>query len=119
MMSNEEKYPEGWARLVLMVNPETEEIHIIGGDREPGEGDTGYLGAGVINRLTSLRYIKGSIPQINVSSIDDFTRRHVQVLDELEQIRARRNDGLRIIEEKREEIYELKKRIAELEGSKK
>lgn len=29
-----ESYPKGWVKLVLMINPETNEIHCVGGDRE-------------------------------------------------------------------------------------
>jgi len=43
-----EGYPKGWINANLMINPETKEIHCIGGDREPGEGDTAYIGFDLI-----------------------------------------------------------------------
>jgi hypothetical protein len=49
-MSSHEGYPEGWVRVVLMINPETAEIHAIGGDREEGEGDTPYIGYEILKR---------------------------------------------------------------------
>ena len=39
-----EGYPADWARVVLMVSPDGNQFHAIGGDREPGEGDTAYIG---------------------------------------------------------------------------
>jgi hypothetical protein len=45
---SEEGYPSDWARVVLMVSPKGE-MHAIGGDREPGEGDTPYIGLERIN----------------------------------------------------------------------
>jgi hypothetical protein len=47
---NDESYPENWVKLNLMVNTDTGEFHIVGGDREPCRHgyppccDTGYLG---------------------------------------------------------------------------
>ena len=42
---NNEGYPDNWVKTVLMVNPETKEIHAIGGDREKGAyGDGKYIG---------------------------------------------------------------------------
>jgi len=38
-----EQYPKNWASLNLMVNTDTGEHHVVGGDRFPGEGDTGYI----------------------------------------------------------------------------
>jgi hypothetical protein len=43
-VSRHEGYPPGWVRVVLMVSPDGKEILAIGGDREPGEGDTNYIG---------------------------------------------------------------------------
>ncbi len=48
---NEESYPTGWVKTTLMINPETNEIHAIGGDREEGEGDTKYIGYEIIKKL--------------------------------------------------------------------
>jgi len=39
-----EGYPAGWARVVLMVSPDGSEANAVGGDREPGDGDTAYIG---------------------------------------------------------------------------
>ena len=46
-----EKYPDGWIKLVLMINPETNEIHCIGGDREEGEGDMPYTGYAILKKM--------------------------------------------------------------------
>ncbi len=43
-----EGYPDNWINVNLMINPETKEIHAIGGDREPGKGDTPYIGLELI-----------------------------------------------------------------------
>lgn len=40
-------------------------------------------------------------------ALDTMVKRHAEVLDELEQTKARRNDAMRIIEEKRVRIQEL------------
>lgn len=32
---NSESYPDNWVNINLMINPDTGEIHVIGGDREP------------------------------------------------------------------------------------
>jgi len=51
-MTNEgEVYPQNWVNVNLMINPETNEIHVIGGDREIGEGDTPYIGYEIIKKL--------------------------------------------------------------------
>lgn len=39
-----EGYPEGWAKVTLMVSPDGNSIHAVAGDREPGIGDTDYTG---------------------------------------------------------------------------
>lgn len=39
-----ESHPNDWVRVVLMVSPDAKEFHAVGGDREPGEGDTPYIG---------------------------------------------------------------------------
>ena len=41
--------PSAWARVTLMVYA-TGEMHAIGGDREPGEGDRPYIGLERIKR---------------------------------------------------------------------
>ena len=46
-----ESYSKQWVKADLMVNTQTNEIHAVGGDREPGEGDTPYIGYEVIKRL--------------------------------------------------------------------
>ena len=46
-----EKYPEGFVSLNLMINPKTKEIHIVGGDREEGEGDQPYVGMKVLKSM--------------------------------------------------------------------
>ena len=46
-----EKYPDGWVRLELMIDPETKAIHIISGDREEGEGDQPYIGMKVLKSM--------------------------------------------------------------------
>jgi NTP pyrophosphatase (non-canonical NTP hydrolase) len=48
---SEESYPTGWVKATLMINPKTNEIHAIGGDREEGEGDTKYIGFEIIKKL--------------------------------------------------------------------
>ncbi len=47
----EESYPDGWVKLNLTINPETKEMHVLGGDREPGEGDTEYIGFEIIKKM--------------------------------------------------------------------
>lgn len=44
LVTQHEGYPEGWVRVTLMVAPNGKEMHAIGGDREPGKGDTPYIG---------------------------------------------------------------------------
>ena len=39
-----EGYSKGWARAVLMVSPDGQTIHCVGGDRVPGDGDRPYIG---------------------------------------------------------------------------
>ena len=46
-----EAYPNDWVRLSLMVGP-SGEMHAIGGDRVPGDGDTPYVG---LERLKAAR----------------------------------------------------------------
>lgn len=46
-----EKYPEGFVSLNLMINPITGEIHVVGGDREEGEGDQPYIGMKFLKSL--------------------------------------------------------------------
>jgi hypothetical protein len=46
--------------------------------------------------------------------INEFVKGYFDVLRELEFARERRADALRIIEEKREEVYDLKRRVDEL-----
>lgn len=47
-----ETYPENWAKVTLMVSPDAKEIHAIGGDRVPGDGDMPYLGfERILNRI--------------------------------------------------------------------
>lgn len=46
-----ESYPKNWVNINLMINPETNEIHAIGGNREEGEGDTKYIGYEIIKKL--------------------------------------------------------------------
>ena len=46
-----EGYPDNWINVNLMINPETKEIHAISGDREPGEGDTPYIGLELIKEF--------------------------------------------------------------------
>jgi hypothetical protein len=50
-MSKDEQYPKGWVNVNLMINPKTNEIHAVGGDREPGKGDTPYIGLEIIKKL--------------------------------------------------------------------
>ncbi len=47
----ERKYSKPWVKLNLMVNPDTNEIHVASGDKEPGEGDQPYAGMKVLDRL--------------------------------------------------------------------
>ena len=44
-MSNQESYGKGWLKLNLMVNPDTEEIHFVGGDLVEGDGDRPFKAA--------------------------------------------------------------------------
>ena len=46
-----------------------------------------------------------------VEAIDTLTVRHAEVLKELETIRERRNDAVRLVEEKRLRIQELEKQL--------
>lgn len=46
-----EGYPSSWINANLMINPETNEIHAIGGDRETGDGDQLYIGYEIIKKL--------------------------------------------------------------------
>lgn len=46
-----ESYPVKWININLMINSETNEINVIGGDREEGEGDTKYIGYEIIKKL--------------------------------------------------------------------
>ena len=39
-----EGYPKDWVKLTVMISPDGKDIHAIGGDREPGEGDTAFIG---------------------------------------------------------------------------
>jgi len=41
---NNEGYGPSWIKLSLMINEDTKEIHVIGGDQEPGQGDMPYIG---------------------------------------------------------------------------
>lgn len=50
-MSQHEAYPSNWINLNLMINKDTLEYHIIGGDRDPGEGDRHYVGADLLLRM--------------------------------------------------------------------
>lgn len=45
-----EKYPENWVSLNLMVNKDNGEFHVVSGDKLPGEGDTPYIGLEVLNK---------------------------------------------------------------------
>ena len=47
--------------------------------------------------------------------LDRFVRRYFEVLRELEFVKDRRSEALDVAEQRREEIYELKKKIKELE----
>lgn len=53
-----EGYPDNWINVNLMINPETKEIHAIGGDREPGKGDTPYIGLELLIDAFSIIYDK-------------------------------------------------------------
>jgi len=44
MSDNNEVYPKEWIKLSLAINISTLEVHVLSGDRYPGEGDTGYIG---------------------------------------------------------------------------
>lgn len=46
-----EKYPDNWVRINLIINPETKEIHCIGGDQEEGEGDQPYTGLEILKKM--------------------------------------------------------------------
>jgi len=47
--------------------------------------------------------------------LDGLCQRVSDLTNELDQVRARRADAIRIIEEKRKEIHDLKERVAQLE----
>lgn len=49
--SNDEVYPKNWVNLNLMINPGTNEMHAIGGDRESGTGDTPFKGFEILNKM--------------------------------------------------------------------
>jgi hypothetical protein len=55
-----ENYIPGWVRLELMVSPEGE-MHAIGGERGPGEGDTPYIGLERIKSATPSAGAGGSV----------------------------------------------------------
>lgn len=112
-MANEESYGEGWVHLNLMVNPETDEIHIVGGDREPGEGDTPYKGAPALERLKAVQTVLNLSGKVG-DWIDGLARRLVETLDELEQLQERRKDAMRIIEKKRKTIVAYRVAIEEI-----
>jgi len=44
-----EGYPSSWKKVTLMVSP-TGELHAIGGDRAPGDGDTEFYGLTLLQR---------------------------------------------------------------------
>jgi len=50
--------------------------------------------------------------------MDDFARRHAELLHENEQLRERRNEALRTVEAHRDTIYKLLKEIRRLEDEK-
>lgn len=62
-MNNDETYPKDFATVTLKVSPDGQTIYAVGGDREPGEGDTAYIG---FERLKE-RFINDTIPE-NISS---------------------------------------------------
>jgi len=47
---NTEKYPDNWVHLDLMINEDTKEIHVVGGDRKNGEGDQPYIGMELLKK---------------------------------------------------------------------
>jgi hypothetical protein len=53
-----ESYPEGWVRINLIIDPETNQMYATGGDREPCrcEGDdiccdTSYIGFELLKKM--------------------------------------------------------------------
>jgi len=113
-MSNKESYSKNWVRLNLMVNPETDEVQAVGGDRESGEGDTPYSGMVVLERLRVERWMRDASQEEWNAFVDAFARRHTEVLEELKQIHERRNDAVKIIEQKRARITELEQKLKEV-----
>lgn len=64
-VGEEERYPSDWKKVILMVSPEGE-MHAIGGDRDPGQGDQPYVG---LERIKST-HISKSIPKTEVNYPD-------------------------------------------------
>lgn len=52
-MSDSEQYGPAWIRATVMVHP-CGDIHFIGGDRAPGDGDTEYLASKYLRHASKL-----------------------------------------------------------------
>ena len=61
-MSDQEQYGPAWIRVTVMVHP-CGDIHFIGGDRAPGEGDTEYLAAKYLCHASKSKELAATVSQ--------------------------------------------------------
>jgi len=61
-MSDQEQYDQAWIQAIVMIHP-SGDIHFVGGDRAPGDGDTGYLAAKYLYHASKVKELAATESQ--------------------------------------------------------